>query len=1097
MTINELKAVLQSRYDRTRWIALLRSVLPMTEGFAKPRELDFTDQSVVSAFQLGRIPLDGGRTVAIIEVRVSGQIDLQRNRVGLRNTVARFIGQEGADGVLAFFIGDSADYRFSFAARTNAFTDDGQLEQNETAPRRYTYLLGPNQPCRTAVERLELLRVAGGRAKLTDLIEAFKVEALFKEFYTDYRKVFAKVEESIKPSLAAPETLRLFTQRLFNRIMFLAFVERKGWLKFGNRTDYLAALWDDYLSSRRTAGDANSTNFYRERLCPLFFEGLNQSSRPARTSDPRFGSVPYLNGGLFERADDGTDVHAAVSVPDSAIAAILDSESGLFSRYNFTVAESTPLEIQVAVDPEMLGKVFEELVTGRHEQGSYYTPKPIVSYMGRAVLVEYLVDACHLEERATIERFVHDHDLTGLGDVARVSSALSSVRICDPACGSGAYLLGMLHELLELRLLLLGRDAASDGSYQLRLDIIERNLYGVDLDSFAVNIARLRLWLSLAVEYAGSEPPPLPNLDFKIERGDSLAAPAPQDVFQRDAVQEFRDKKSAFLRAHGEEKLLLRREVDRIRSDLTVWQEADLAAHGFNWAVEFAEVFLPETSAATLTGELNIGQELAPSSVPGGFDIIVANPPYVRMELIKSQKPILKRRFPDVHSERADLYIYFFARAHELLRPGGVAAFITPNKWLKAGYGESLRRRLLDEQETVLVADFGDLDVFEGVALLCAITVWRKTPRGHRPTDWVAVKDLDECYNSGIRSYFAANAISVSSDKFGAGKPRLSTNEGADIRQKMEKSGPRLGELLEGKICRGVVTGLNEAFVINRETYQRFIQASPSSSEIIKPLLAGDDIRRYEVHSRDAYLIYAYHGLDISSFPEISEHLESYRSYPGSDGKMMGLDHRATEQEWFELQQPQMAYRKYFDGAKIVYPEIGKEARFVLETEGKYLNNKCFFLPLSDWYLLGVLNSSTSTLALREICSPLLGGVVEFRAQYLETLPIPDASSADRESVGRLAQEVQSLHFRRRELCERFMAQLGLPRAVSTSRNPLEQPWALEATEYAKRVRKLTGHAPDMSIYLTNREQAQVLTGQIQALEAEIDARVAVLYGLS
>jgi TaqI-like C-terminal specificity domain/Eco57I restriction-modification methylase len=1094
MTRNELLSTIRGGYNRSRWLTLIRAILPNAEGFAVPITLDFSDDSIASAVQLGRIPLHGDRTVAIVEVTVTGQVDLQRNRVGLRNTVARFIGQSNADAVLAFFVGDSPDYRFSFAAKTNTFTPDGQLEQNETAPRRYTYLLGPGQACRTALERLELLRTIGARATLKDLVETFKVEPLFKEFYSDYGVVFQAVENLVRPSVGDEEQLRFFTQRLFNRLMFIAFIERKGWLRFGGRTDYLASLWADYSARRRTS--KMPVNFYADRLVPLFFEGLNQADRPTDSIDPRFGSVPYLNGGLFEHAEDGTDKLAGLVVPDDAIALILDPESGLFSRYNFTVAESTPLEIQVAVDPEMLGKVFEELVTGRHEQGSYYTPKPIVTYMGRAALVEHLADRCPGEERSALEKFVYEHHVSSLSSPRSIYENLISVKICDPACGSGAYLLGMLHELLDLcsciRKSIDGEVA--DNTYSRRLDIIEKNLYGVDLDPFAVNIARLRLWLALIVEFEGDAPPPLPNLDFKIEVGDALAAPAPQDIFQRPAVDEFRKKKSAFLRAHGEEKLRIKAELEHIRADLAHWQQADLSGRGFNWAIEFAEVFLPEVTDVTLAGELNLGHQLAAPGISGGFDIIVANPPYVRMELIKPQKHLLKRRFANVHAERADLYIYFFARAHELLRPGGVAAFITPNKWLKSGYGELLRRQLLDAQEVALIADFGDQKIFEGVAILCAITVWRKSPRSTRPTGWVSVRSISECYSIGIREYFSNNCVWVASSNFGIGRPRLATSHVADFRARMERSGPRLVDFCGGLIGRGIVTGFNDAFVINQLTRDRLIEETPGAIQIIKPLLTGDDLRRYEVHSRGCYLIYASHEMDVSLFPSIENYLRPFRSFINKSGKRVGLDHRATVQEWYELQQPQMAYREHFDGAKIVYPEIGKSARFVLESEGYYLNNKCFFLPSTDWFLLGVLNSTISTFALREVCSPLLGGVVEFRAQYLENLPIPNASDSERLEVSRLSERVQALHFRRRARSEQFIRSIGLNPSESFSRNPLEEPWTLTPIEYAKRARKICGRTPDMRLYQTARDEAIDLTQQIVLIETEIDARVAALY---
>lgn len=1110
MTRPELQSLLQSPYDRSRWLAALPSFLPAIQVFAHAQPLDFSAEAVVSAVQLGRVPLAGDRSVAVLEVRVSGQVDLQRNRVGLRNLVARFIGSPSADAVLAFFVGDSAehpDYRFSFAARTNAFTADGQLEQNETAPRRYTYLFGQSdQRYRTALDRFELLRSRGGSAQLSDLIEAFKVEPLFKEFYRDYRRVFDAVETYIRPTLPDKEPLRLFTQRLFNRLMFLAFVERKGWLRFGQRTDYLAALWNDYTAKRRTA--PAPANFYADRLTPLFFEGLNQADRAPGSVDLRFGAVPYLNGGLFEFAEDGTDKLAKLRVPDEAIALILDPESGLFSRYNFTVAESTPLEIQVAVDPEMLGKVFEELVTEdiRHGQGAYYTPKPIVSFMGRAALVEYLADKCPAEPRATLEKFVDEEDSSALRDPEAVHRALIEVKVCDLACGSGAYLLGMLHELLDLRTRLFASRQKADAptAYERRLQIIERNLYGVDKDAFAVNIARLRLWLALVVEFEGATPPPLPNLDFKIEVGDALSAPAPSTLLgetsalRDQVIIEFHKTKARYLRSHGDEKQRLKQEAERLRSDLKVWLHSDAPGDAFDWALEFAEVFLPTVAAATVSG--NLGHELAAQLEAGGFDIIVANPPYVRMELIKPQKPNLRKRFPHVHAERADLYVYFYARAHELLRPGGVAAFISSNKWLRAGYGESLRQHLLDAQAFRLVMDFGELGVFDTAATDAAIFLWQKQARAASPTAWAMVKDLPLCYREGVRSHFQKLRVEVPADHFGAGKPRLATSAAADLRGRMERSGPRLGELFRGKLGYGIKTGLNDAFIIDKKTKERLEQRSPASAALIKPMVYGDDIRRFESHYRNRYLIYTFHGVDMARCESVLEHLSGYRNLPPKNGKARGLEHRATVQQWWELQQPQRAYEKLFIEPKILYPDIGKESRFFLDESGLYPETTGFVVGVADWFLLAVLNSSVVWAFFGEICQALgdkdEGGRLRLKSQYIEQLPIPDATGADRELVGNLAQKAQTLHTQRRARSEQFIRALGIDPADSNSRNPLEQPWSLAADDYAKRARKRHGRAPDMKLYEAARDETAALTEQIAKIEAEIDARVAALYGL-
>ncbi len=933
---------------------------------------------------------------------------------------------------------------------------------------------------------------ANSAAWLDQWTRAFDVEPVTREFFRVYREVFTAAESAVI-GLPDPDRRRLWTQRLFNRLMFIAFIEKKGWLTLHERTDYLATLWETW----NARPDPSGLNFYNARLRHLFFQLLNNPAArdlnlPGNTLfRSLLGSTPYLNGGLFEQDTDDAD--PAVTVPDAAFTAVFRE---LFERFNFTVTESTPLDIEVAVDPEMLGKVFEELVTGRHESGSYYTPKPIVAFMCREALKHFLAGVLP-ETPVALARFVDAHDPAALGNGESVLAALRRVRVCDPACGSGAYLLGMLHELLDLRACLFATGAPDAASVHARkLEIIQHNLYGVDLDPFAVNIARLRLWLSLAVEYEGQQPPPLPNLDFKIESGDSLAAPDPQRVFVgqgsfRDVeIRKFQQAKAAFLLAHGPEKRELRAAADASRADLRTWLQSEAPAGAFDWAVEFAEVFAPPPALGDLAGGLNLGDTLA-ANVPGGFDIIVANPPFVRMELIKPLKPMLRRNFPAVHDERTDLYVYFYARAQELLRPGGIAAFISSNKWLRAGYGEKLRRYLLDAQAVHLVADFGELPVFQAVAILTAITIWEHAPRGEQCTRWVKVDDLEVSYATGMAQHFATIGNEVLASQFGPGKPRVGSAASADLRNRMEQSGPRLGEICHGVLGWGVKTGHNAAFCINQAQRDQLVAETPLAAEIIKPLITGDDVRAYETHYRDTHIIYAYHSLDIHHYPSVENHLRPFRSYLNVEGKRVGLDHRATRQNWYELQQPQMAYRTWFEGVKIIYPEIGKEARFTMEEYGRFLNNKCFFLPSADWFLLGVLNSKLTTLFLRDVCSQLLGGVVEFRAQYLAILPIPDAPDSDRATVAALAREAQRLHTERRARVERFLRDCGLDPADSTSRNLLEMPWSLPAAEFSRRRPRFP-----LALHAAARDETAAATDAILRVEADIDARVAALYGL-
>jgi hypothetical protein len=673
--------------------------------------------------------------------------------------------------------------------------------------------VGPEERLRTASERIALLDLESVGADLFGLSplaiqrrhdEAFDVEPVTREFFKEYARVFEEVEERIE-GINYKERRRLYTQRLFNRLMFIAFIQKKGWLKFGTDGDYLGGLWQDFKRSGKS-----NRNFYRDRLKLLFFSGLNTSNEVNVIGINRggflkelIGQVPYLNGGLFEEDDDDRD--SKIVVPDECIGAIIEE---LFNRFNFTVTESTPLDIEVAVDPEMLGKIFEELVTGRHETGSYYTPKPVVSFMCREALKGYLGSQLPSEDAESIERFVEEHHPEGLKNPEPVLEALRKVRLCDPACGSGAYLLGMLHELIDLRACLFATsklDAIS--TFDRKLQIIQNNLYGVDLDPFAVNIARLRLWLSLAVEYEGDNPPPLPNLDFKIERGDSLTAPAPsgglEQGFRKPLIDEYLKLRGEFLTAHHGRKIELRKQIDKHRETIRGWAHAGGAVDGFDWAVEFIEVF-----------------------IIGGFDIMLANPPWVRMELFKEIKPVLRLNFPQVHEGRADLYCYFYARALELLRPGGMLVFISSNKWFRANYGAKLRQHIATTCSIRSITDFGELPVFENAATFPMIFVAQKNwsgvdasrafgePSARVLPTFTQVKSLAPPYPNVLK-LIREQGQNVSIQAISGPNWTLTGASSVAQLQQMEASGRTLAEYVRGRVFYGVKTGLNKAFVID------------------------------------------------------------------------------------------------------------------------------------------------------------------------------------------------------------------------------------------------------------------------------------------
>jgi hypothetical protein len=674
----------------------------------------------------------------VIYCRLNGRLNLTTERQIVQKLLA-----EHPFGLFIFSDADQTHWHFVNVKFTNA-----KQVGSRRLFRRIT--IAPDEFLRTATERISMLDVATISHDLFGISaleiqrrhdEAFDVEKVTKDFFTAYRRIFKAAEDSINLDWSVEEE-HLYTQRFFNRLMFLTFLERKGWLIFNGRRDYLRALFQDYVEN--DPDKSTNANFHRKRLNTLFFWGLNNPRERNELDQPKFqilrrqiGDVPYLNGGLFEQEvnDEGW------FFPDAIVVQVLTE---LIYAFNFTVTESTPLDVEVAVDPEMLGKIFEELVTGRHETGSYYTPKTVVAFMCREALKGYLTSTLSQEALEAVNEFVDQTNPMLLKNPEAVLEVLRKVRACDPACGSGAYLVGLLHELLDLRAALFAtRQIDALTVYERKLEIIQDCLYGVDKDEFAVNIARLRLWLSLIVDFEGATPPPLPNLNYKIEAGDSLTAPNPSAGlelgFRKQLVDKLVQAKLEFLTAHDARKLSLRTEIESLKSDIIQWSGRSANDESFDWLVEFPEVFVTQAATTTVTGAMaglvnQAGGQMELVSVPRskiGFDVVLANPPYVRADAQfkhienedERQQEIAKWQAYRVHLkaskiyqtlyEKWDLFIPFLERAYQLLCSNGQMVFIIPDAYNAAKYAKKSHDFFLQNSLVMRIDFCSEIDLFD------------------------------------------------------------------------------------------------------------------------------------------------------------------------------------------------------------------------------------------------------------------------------------------------------------------------------------------------------------------------------------------------
>ena len=436
-------------------------------------------------------------------------------------------------------------------------------------PRLQRLVAHHGQSARTAVEQIanmwhdygELGKTVGEAVR-----NAFSVQPVTNAFFKDYKAAYDTAADLIAASIGEDDAGQ-FTQTLFNRLLFVHFVNRRGWLTFNGDSDYLNALWRDYGTG---LGDGN---FYRDRLSPLFFSGLNSPGSRDLTEGLRtvIGEVPFLNGGLFDETE--LDRRAVNAVPDEIIEHVITS---LFNRYNFTVMEATPLDTEVAVDPEMLGKLFEETVNERHSHGAYYTPRPVVAFMCREAIKGYLAgrNVAGLTAAAIADLVDNANpQAVTVAQAREIANAVAAMKVVDPACGSGAFLLGMLQEILAVNeTIFAAAKQDTDSLYRQKLDIISNNIYGADKDGLAVSTAMLRLWLSLAVDYDGEgTPDPLPNLDLKLITGDAIAGPDPQqlDLTKQGIVNSGLQQDIAdYTTAQGQRKATLRNKVESTKQQL-------------------------------------------------------------------------------------------------------------------------------------------------------------------------------------------------------------------------------------------------------------------------------------------------------------------------------------------------------------------------------------------------------------------------------------------------------------------------------------------------------------------------------------------------
>ncbi|EGQ11880.1 DNA methyltransferase, partial [Prevotella nigrescens] len=547
LSVETLKGYLSSKYKG--WSSFVDNVIFPIFGEDKFESLSETEllenspeekplaeaTGICSIKQVGQIDV-GVQPLQIFDVTVSDRVMMERNRVNIQRLIRKVMENYSSAFMLFHYENDTRwDWRFTFCHKKGS-------QKEVTDSKRYTFLLGPGQSCRTAAENFKKIYDKRDTYSIKDIEDAFNVEALSKEFFGKYKAQYeAFVNYMVDPANGMRQNfidtdfdhagmtadkirdreekpIRDYVKKLLGRIVFLHFLQKKGWLGVPAGKDWGKGDCNFILHLFENASEEQKENFLDAILENLFSEGLdkNRSEKndlyDTKVEGFRNCRIPYLNGGLFER--DYLD-ELAVKFP----AEYFDSLLTMLSQYNFTIDENDPNDAEVGVDPEMLGRIFENLLEDNKDKGAFYTPKEIVQYMCRESLIAYLQTDQNEEDKEAIRKFVTTHDAELLGDLkANIEQKLLDVKICDPAIGSGAFPMGLLRELFFCRSAI--EPNIIENAANIKRYIIQNNIYGVDIERGAVDIARLRFWLALIVDE--KTPEALPNLDFKIMQGNSL-----------------------------------------------------------------------------------------------------------------------------------------------------------------------------------------------------------------------------------------------------------------------------------------------------------------------------------------------------------------------------------------------------------------------------------------------------------------------------------------------------------------------------------------------------------------------------------------------
>ena len=1016
-TKDNLRQIFQQPFNAHEWQQMLQHYFQATELKAEPERIDGTPEDN-QGFYLGAIDTTDSYRIGLFYYQIQHG-NVARKRVGLRNLVKSFVNPNWGEFDAALVVFDSGElWRLSFVS---------DIKGESTAPKRYTYVFGEvDNYYNTPVGRFDALQRNG--ISFENIKDAFSVEALSKEFFDEYREHYADIVEYITGKRYVKEkgkwvektihepcheifdqfvavykdpekTVRDYIKKLMGRLVFLQFLQKKEWMGVpADRQDWKGG--DTRFLQNKFNKFADKDNFIDGFLEPLFNDLNTNRQNNNDLASPKVGNdikIPFLNGGLFQLdAEDCSNIR----LPQPLLCDVLD----FFERYNFTIDENDPKDAQIGVDPEMLGRVFENLLEDNKDKGAFYTPKEIVQYMCQESLIAYLQTGIDDEShKESIRQFVLTHESEHLGSMAEdISIKLLNVKICDPAIGSGAFPMGLLRQLYLCQCAI-HPELEEKNAADIKRHIIQNNIYGVDIEKGAVDIARLRFWLSLIVDE--ETPRFLPNLDFKIMQGNSL-------LEQYKGVDLSKMTTLSIEQGEGTQLTWFDKELDILRFDLREklneyynCSDHQRKEHLKQEIIDNVKQQLREQSIIVDFGDLDLSANdqftlwhtwFYDVFSQGGFDIVIGNPPYIQLQANKGQladlyNPLRYKTF----ARTGDIYSLFYEQGWNILRKGGCLCFITSNKWMRAGYGEPMRDFFAKYTNPEILIDFSGVDVFESATVVTNILLFTRS-KNMGKTSCVATNNQHKDCLSNLHEYVSNNKY-IQDMSTSDGWVILTPSE-LVIKHKIVNAGIPLKNW-NIAIYRGVLTGFNDAFIISNEKYNEILsnckdaEERKRTEELIQPILRGKDIRRYGFEWADLWLINTHNGfnntprVNINKYPAIKKHLDNYWAKISSRSDKGDTPYNLRN----------CAYIDEFKKPKVIYPETTKEARFAYDDTGVYIDKTCFML-ISDaaLYLQKTLSSKLFEVAYNKMFSSveLVNHTYQYNKHALIKLPVIKDSAA-------------------------------------------------------------------------------------------------------